>query len=98
MTTEMTAPRAAWIGVSDDALPALRRAFRAQLRRAVETAYPDARVWYEGYDAELMTRWPGEPAIRLWEPNWFWSPESEDERCARAVAVIAQIRAERGAA
>lgn len=81
-------PRAAWIGVTDAELPALRQAFRRELCAALRSAFPAARVSLLDGGVRVEVKAPGCRPVRIHEPDWFWSVEPEAERIARAVAAV----------
>lgn len=83
--TTLDTPRAAWIGVTDAELPALRRAFRRELCVGLRQAFPEARVELLNGGARIEVKARGQRPVRLHEPNLFWSPEPEAERIARAI-------------
>ncbi len=80
-----TPVRAAWIGATDEQLPAIRAAFDAQLAAALRAAFPQATLDTTGRQWDITD---GGRAARLWEPNAFWGDEPEPERIARALTAV----------
>lgn len=88
MTAGETATRAAWIGVPEAELQALRLAFRRELCAGLRAAFPGARVQLLSGGVRVEVRLVGRRTIHLHEPDHFWGFEPEAERIARAVAAV----------